>query len=123
MPYADLREFVRRLEDEKELVRIHEEVDAHLEIAEITDPSVHFGSTQIFLGATVTYVDESGLERTITIMGIDEANSAQGQVSWVSPIARALLKAREGDVVRLITPTGAQDVEVLAVDYRRPGEN
>ena len=88
-----------------------------LEIAEVTDPSVHHGSDQVFFGATVTYVDEQGVERTVTIMGIDEADSLQGQVSWISPIARALLKAREGDVVRLVTPQGAQEVEVLAVRY------
>ncbi len=89
-----------------------------LEIAEITDPSLHHGSDQVFFGATVTYVEEaSGLERTITILGIDEADSAQGQVSWISPIARALLKARTGDVVKLMTPAGVQEVEVLAVRY------
>ena len=88
-----------------------------LEIAEVTDPSVHHGSDQVFFGATVTYADAQGEERTVTIMGIDEADSLQGQVSWISPIARALLKAREGDAVRLITPQGAQEVEVLAVRY------
>jgi len=88
-----------------------------LEIAEVTDPSVHHGSDQVFFGATVTYVDEQGVARTVTIMGIDEADSLQGQVSWISPISRALLKAREGDVVRLVTPQGVQEVEVLAVRY------
>ena len=88
-----------------------------LEIAEVTDPSVHHGSDQVFFGATVTYVDEQGVERTVTIIGIDEADSLQGQVSWISPISRALLKARKGDVVRLVTPQGAQEVEVLAVRY------
>ena len=88
-----------------------------LEIAEVTDPSVHHGSDQVFFGATVTYVDQQGVERTVTIMGIDEADSLQGQVSWISPISRALLKAREGDVVRLVTAQGAQEVEVLAVRY------
>jgi transcription elongation factor GreB len=91
-----------------------------LEIAEVTDPAVHHGGDQVFFGATVTYADESGQERTVTIMGIDEAESAKGQVSWISPIARALLKAREGDVVRLVTPSGAQEIEVLAVRYPPP---
>ncbi len=91
-----------------------------LEIAEVTDPAVHHGNDQVFFGASVTYSDESGQERTITIMGIDEADSAQGQVSWVSPIARALLKAREGDVVKLVTPMGAQEIEVLEVRYPAP---
>ena len=91
-----------------------------LEIAEVTDPSVHHGHDQIFFGATATYADESGAERTVTIMGIDEADSAQGQVSWISPIARALLKAREGDVVKLVTPLGVQEIEVLEVRYPAP---
>jgi transcription elongation factor GreB len=91
-----------------------------LEIAEVTDPSVHHGRDQVFFGATVTYVDEADVERTITIMGIDEADSLKGQVTWVSPIARALLKAREGDVVKLVTPVGVQDVEVVEVRYPAP---
>jgi transcription elongation factor GreB len=93
-----------------------------LEIAEVTDPSVHHGSDQVFFGATVTYVDEADVERTVTIMGIDEADSLNGQVTWVSPIARALLKAREGDVVKLVTPLGVQEVEVLEVRYPTPNE-
>jgi transcription elongation factor GreB len=91
-----------------------------LEIAEVTDPSVHHGSDQVFFGATVRYADDDGDEREVTILGIDEANSAQSQVSWISPIARALLKAREGDVVKLATPAGMRDIEVLAVSYPAP---
>ena len=88
-----------------------------LEIAEVADPRLHHGSDQVFFGATVTYADAQGEERTITIMGIDEADSLKGQVSWISPIARALLKARVGDEVRLVTPQGVQDIEVLDVQY------
>jgi transcription elongation factor GreB len=91
-----------------------------LELAEVTDPTVHHGRDQVFFGATVTYAEQSGQERTVTIMGIDEADTAKAQVSWVSPIARALLKAREGDVVRLVTPVGAQEIEVLEVHYPAP---
>lgn len=92
-----------------------------LEIAEVTDPSLHHGHDQVFFGATVTYAEEdTGTERTVTILGIDEADSAHGQVSWISPIARALLKAREGDVVKLVTPAGVKEVEVLKVDYPAP---
>ncbi|MDA7415537.1 transcription elongation factor GreB [Xenophilus arseniciresistens] len=91
-----------------------------LEIAEVTDPSVHHGGDQVFFGATVTYADEEGAESTVTILGIDEAVSAQSQVSWVSPVARALLKARVGDLVRLVTPAGAREIEVLAVSYPVP---
>jgi transcription elongation factor GreB len=91
-----------------------------LEIAEVTDPSVHHGRDQVFFGATVTYVDEADVERTVTIMGIDEADSLKGQVTWVSPIARALLKAREGDAVKFVTPVGVQEVEVVEVRYPAP---
>lgn len=88
-----------------------------LEIAEVTDPSVHFGKDQVFFGATVTYVEEAGDERTVTILGIDEADSLKGEVTWISPIARALVKAREGEVVKLVTPVGVQEIEVLRVHY------
>lgn len=88
-----------------------------LEIAEVTDPSVHIGKDQVFFGATVTYVEEAGDERTVTILGIDEADSLKGEVTWISPVARALLKARVGDVVKLVTPIGAQEIEVLRVQY------
>ena len=91
-----------------------------LEVAEITDPSLHHGLDQVFFGATVTYADESGEERTVTILGIDEADSALGQVSWIAPVARALLKARKGDEVKLVTPVGMQEIEVLAVQYPAP---
>lgn len=91
-----------------------------LEIAEITDPSIHYGNTQIFFGATVTYVDDEAVERTVKIMGIDEANSAQGEVSWISPIARTLLKAREGDELKLVIPGRVDTIEVLRVVYPKP---
>ncbi len=93
-----------------------------LEIAEVADPRLHHGNDQVFFGATVRYAQEDGEEREVTIVGIDEADSLKGQVSWISPIARALLKAREGDVVKLQTPVGLQEVEVLAVRYPPPGE-
>ena len=88
-----------------------------MELASVTDPAVHFGSDQVFFGATVTYEDDQGHSKTITILGIDEADSLTGQVSWVSPIARALLKSKVGDVVRLQTPVGMQDIEVIQVSY------
>ena len=91
-----------------------------LEIAEVVDPSVHHGKDQVFFGATVTYCDETGAETTVTIRGIDETDNSQGQVSWVSPVAQALLKAREGDEVRLMTPGGWRQIEVLAVSYPAP---
>ena len=88
-----------------------------MEIAEITEPSVHHGSDQVFFGATVTYADAAGLARSVRIVGIDEADSAKGEVSWVSPIARTLLKAREGDELTLITPQGPVVIEVMEVRY------
>ena len=91
-----------------------------LDIAEVADPSVHHGSDQVFFGATVTYANAAGHERTVRIMGIDEADSLAGDVSWVSPIARALIKAREGDEVTLVTPGGVEKLEVLEVRYPAP---
>ena len=91
-----------------------------LEIAEVVDPTVHAGSDQIFFGAKVTYVDDLGHQRTITILGVDEADSSQHEVSWVSPVARVLLKAREGDEVLLSTPCGVRALEILAVHYPSP---
>lgn len=94
-----------------------------LELAEITDPSIHFQNDQVFFGATVTYADETGLERTVTILGVDEADSAKGEVSWVSPIARTLLKAREGDVLQLVTPAQVTEIEVMRVTYPAPSKD
>jgi transcription elongation factor GreB len=91
-----------------------------LEIAEVTDPSVHHGNAQVFFGATVTYVEENGDERAVTIRGIDEADSLKGEVSWVSPIARTLLKSSVGDVLKLVTPHGVREIEVLSVTYPHP---
>jgi transcription elongation factor GreB len=91
-----------------------------LDIAVVADPSRHHGSDQIFFGATVTYADSRGRQRTITIKGIDEADNLQAEVSWIAPIARALLKAREGDEVTLMIPAGVERLEVLAVTYPAP---
>jgi transcription elongation factor GreB len=91
-----------------------------LDIAEVADPALHHGRDQVFFGATVTYADDAGEERTVTIMGIDEADNLAGEVSWVSPVARALLKARVGDEVTLVTPLGPQRIEVVAVSYPPP---
>ena len=88
-----------------------------LEIAEVIDPSIHCGGDQIFFGATVNYVDGDGREQIVTIMGIDEADSANGQISWVSPVASAILKARIGDEVTLMTPSGSRTLEILRVTY------
>lgn len=91
-----------------------------LDIAEVTDPTRHHGSDQIFFGATVTWCNTRGEERTVTIKGIDEADSLAGEVSWVSPIARALLKAHEGDEVTVMTPAGPERLEIVRVSYPKP---
>jgi transcription elongation factor GreB len=91
-----------------------------LDVAEVVDPSLHHGNEQVFFGATVRYASDHGDERTIRIIGVDEAESARGEVSWIAPIARALLKARVGDEVRLVTPRGVETIEVLEVRYPEP---
>ncbi len=91
-----------------------------LDIAEVADPSLHFGHDQVFFGATVTYVNQRDEERTVTIKGIDEVDNLKGEVSWIAPIARALLKARVGDEVQLMTPGGLEQIEVIAVRYPAP---
>ena len=94
-----------------------------LDIAEVTDPSLHHGRDQVFFGATVTYENQRGEQKTITIKGIDESDSSQGEVSWIAPIARALLKAHVGDEVQLMTPGGVERVEVLEVRYPAPARH
>lgn len=91
-----------------------------LEIAEISEPSIHHGSNQVFFGATVSYVNDLGTAHTVTILGVDEADTTQGQISWVSPVARALLQSQVGEEVTLVTPQGVQWLEVLKVDYPAP---
>ena len=91
-----------------------------LDLAEVVDPSVHQGSDQVFFGATVTYLNGAGIEQTITIVGIDELDPLKGEISWVSPVARALTKSREGDVVTLTTPAGEDELEILRVTYPSP---
>ena len=88
-----------------------------LEIAEIVDPARQQNLDRVFFGATVTYANASDEEKTITIVGVDEVDADNGRVSWISPIARALMKAQEGDVVELRTPHGAEKIEVLEIRY------
>ncbi len=91
-----------------------------MDLAEVVDPSVHHGSDQVFFGATVSYVNGAGDEHTVTIVGIDELDPLHGKISWVSPVARALTKAREGDLVTLRTPAGDDELEILSVSYPSP---
>ena len=90
-----------------------------LDAAEVVDPEARArdGVDQVFFGATVEYATRRGERRTISIVGIDETDTARGYVSWISPVARALTRAREGDVVTLRTPSGADELEVIEVRY------
>jgi len=88
-----------------------------LDAAEVVDPAARPPTDQVFFGATVRYLDGGGREQEITIVGIDEVDPARGRVSWISPIARAMTKAREGDTVPLRTPVGVETLEILDVRY------
>jgi transcription elongation factor GreB len=88
-----------------------------LDIAEVVDPARQAGLDQVFFGARVTYLRNGHTEETITIVGIDEVDPACGLVSWISPVAKALIKSREGDVVTLRTPAGVDELEIVEVGY------
>ena len=105
-----LREIDRRI---RFLVR-------RLDLAEVVDPAMprdDEAASRVFFGATVTVANAAGEERTISIVGIDEIDTERGYVSWISPMARALLKAREGDTVTVRTPGGSEELEVVSVRY------
>ncbi len=88
-----------------------------LDVAEVVDPSQQPNRDQVFFGATVVYCDKKGEEHTVTIVGMDEADPLNGKISWISPVARALIKAREGDTVTLQTPAGPDELDVIEVRY------
>src|SRR5271166_3899648 len=108
----------RRLREIDRRIRF---LSKRLENAEVVDPRRQTRRDQVFFGATVTYANGDGAETTVTIVGVDEADFARGQVSWISPIARALMKAREGDVVELRAPSGIEQIEVLEIRYEPGG--
>jgi transcription elongation factor GreB len=89
-----------------------------MEAAEVIDPTAREATDQVFFGATVTVIDEEGKETTYSIVGIDEADVGRGRLSWISPLARALLKRREGDQITFKAPGGDQMFEIVAVEYR-----
>ncbi len=93
-----------------------------LDLAAVVDPSVHHGNDQVFFGATVTYRNAAGETHTITIVGIDEFDPLHGRISWVAPVARAMTRAREGDLITLTTPDGEEELELLAVSYPAPAD-
>jgi transcription elongation factor GreB len=101
----------------REIDRRIRHLTKRIESAIPVDPDQQKNRDQIFFGATVTYADARGAEHTVTIVGVDEANLEAGLVSWISPIARALLKASEGDAVKIRTPTGEETIEVLEIRY------
>ncbi len=88
-----------------------------LDSAEVVDPARQQGLEQVFFGATVTYAREDGSEHRVTLVGVDEADLEQGKVSWISPIAKALLKSREGDQIEFRTPGGVESIEVVEITY------
>lgn len=110
---ADYTYGKRRLREIDRRIRF---LTRRLEAAEIVDPAER-KSDRVLFGATVRVSDESGRERTYRIVGIDETDPGSGRVSWISPIARALLNSRAGDVVTLRTPGGEEELEVLSVSY------
>ncbi|WP_323004073.1 transcription elongation factor GreB [Denitromonas sp.] len=90
-----------------------------LENATVVDPADQQNLDQVFFGATVTITDDEGeTETTYQIVGVDEASASDGRISWISPLARALLKARVGDVVRFVSPAGPREIEILEVSYK-----
>ena len=88
-----------------------------LEMAQVVDPGLQAGNDQVFFGATVTVCDEAGESHTYRIVGVDETDLSRGHISWISPLARALLKSREGDTVRFQSPAGPREIEVESVRY------
>jgi transcription elongation factor GreB len=88
-----------------------------LETAVLVDPASQENTAQVFFGATVTVCDAEGCESTYQIVGIDEADAGQGLISWISPLARALLKAREGDTVRFVSPSGPRELGIVEIRY------
>ncbi|MBC7622529.1 MAG: transcription elongation factor GreB [Aeromicrobium sp.] len=92
-----------------------------LDIAEVVDPETprEESAGQVFFGATVTYAHANGDENTITIVGVDEIDLKRNYISWISPLARALMKARPGDSVTLRAPGGVEELDVIEVEYVR----
>jgi len=91
-----------------------------LDAAEVVDPAAprdEETAGQVFFGATVDVKNARGEPRTVSIVGVDEIDTARGYISWVSPMARALLKAREGETVTLRTPGGAEEIDIVEVRY------
>ena len=104
----------RRLREIDRRIRF---LSKRLDDAEVVDPSRQQGNEQVFFGATVTVSYDGEDEQSFSIVGIDEADASGGRISWVSPLARTLIKSREGDVLRMQTPAGIREIEILEVAY------
>jgi transcription elongation factor GreB len=89
-----------------------------LEHCEVVDPRMQENTECVFFGATVTLADEGGNESVYSIVGMDEADPGRGRISWISPLARALIKARLGDTIRFQAPGGMRELEIIAIEYR-----
>ena len=88
-----------------------------LQITEVVDPRRQKNLDEVYFGARVTYADGAGAEHSVRIVGVDEARLEEGEVSWVSPLARALNGAGEGDMVKLFSPSGIEQLEILQIEY------
>lgn len=89
-----------------------------LDAAMVVDPAGREDTDQVFFGATVTLMHEDGVEKIYSIVGIDEADVSRGRISWISPLAKALIKAREGDTVTVRTPGGDESLEIVGIEYK-----
>lgn len=105
----------RRLREIDRRIRF---LSKRLDNAEVVDPLRQGENDQIFFGARVTIADIDGQESTYTIVGIDEADVTRGRISWISPLARALIKSREGDTIRFQSPVGIREIDILEVVYQ-----
>ncbi|MBS1142371.1 MAG: transcription elongation factor GreB [Proteobacteria bacterium] len=105
----------RRLREIDRRIRF---LSKRLDVAEVIDPLRQGDNDQIFFGATVTIVGTNGVENTYTIVGVDETDVSKGRISWISPLARALIKAREGDSIRFQSPVGVREIDILEVRYQ-----
>ncbi len=114
---ADYQYGKRRLREIDRRVRF---LRKRLDNCEVVDPAAQPRRDQVFFGATVTYVREDDTEVTVTIVGVDEADAEKGHISWVSPVARALLRGRVGDAVKLRLPAGVEEIEILSISYPPP---
>jgi transcription elongation factor GreB len=89
-----------------------------MDATEVVDPAAREDTDQVFFGATVTVIGSDGVEKTYSIVGIDETDLTRGRISWISPLAKALIKSREGDTVTVRTPGGDESLEIVGVEYK-----